>query len=118
MAQQIKRRQHMRYPVSLTVTVQTAGWRRFGTMYDVSRGGAFIGLDSPPAAGTTVSIALAFEDGAALTLRGEVKHAHVDDPRKLVSGFGMEFQAVAGEDERRLVHVLDRARKGENPRAP
>jgi hypothetical protein len=111
-----KRRRHARQPLSLTVGIHTAAGRAFGTLYDLSRHGAFVAIEPPPGAGTRLVLVLRMQDGTELKLPGEVRHSMSDDSPKLVSGVGVEFAELDDPTANRLAGLLERLRRGQDPR--
>ena len=111
-----KRRRQTRLPLSLTVGIHTAAGRSFGTLYDISRSGAFVAIDPPPGAGSQLTLAVRMNDGSELRLAAEVKHSMGDDSPKLVSGVGIEFRDLDEPTATRLDQLLERLRRREDPR--
>ncbi|HJZ87917.1 MAG TPA: PilZ domain-containing protein [Polyangia bacterium] len=113
-----RRRGHARHPLSLTVGVHTHAGRVFGTLYDLSRTGAFLALDPPPGAGARLVLAIHLRDGSELRLNAQVVHSMSDHSPRLVSGVGLVFGPLDPASAERLDALLERLRRREDPRGP
>src|SRR2546423_5065054 len=111
-----RRRRHTRHTLSLTVGVHTGAGRIFGTLYDISRTGAFIAIEPPPGAGSRLVLAIRLNDGIELKLPAQVRHSMGDDSPKLVSGVGIEFEEFDPLTVERFELLLERIRRKEDPR--
>lgn len=81
-------RAHRRIQVNMPVCWRLDGSQHFSRVHDLSRGGAFVISDEPPAVGRSIELELG-NRRQALRLRGVV--ARVDD-REGRRGFGIRFQ--------------------------
>ena len=115
-------RRHLRYPGTLTVQVSGDGVRRFGTIFDVSAGGAFLAVSPLPAIGSVVRIGVVPGSARRLTLTADVRYycTGLRGPRGL-EGVGVAWRDL-GAEELAFVHdLLARAsagrplREGESP---
>lgn len=96
-----ERREHPRFRVVATVEVEDAGQRsvRSGTMHDVSLGGAYIEMESPPPQGSRLHVLVMRADEAPMSLPATVvRHAGEGD-------MGIAWDDLA-EDEQRSVQSL------------
>jgi len=98
------------------VGVYTGAGRIFGTLYDISRTGAFIAVEPPPGAGSRVVLTIRLNDGSELRLPALVRHSMGDDSPKLVSGVGIEFDDLEAATIERFELLLERVRRKEDPR--
>jgi hypothetical protein len=105
-------RRHPRYRGILTVQVRWGVSSAFGTLYELSEGGAFVEFSPLPPVGTVVSL-LIVTDGLRHELRGEVRYRLATEvgPRGL-EGVGLSWHEH-GPAERALVsRLLERAQAG------
>jgi hypothetical protein len=101
-----------RFGGSLTVQVTGDGTRRFGTIYEISAGGAFLEVSPLPAVGSHVDIEVML-DGVRHVLAAEVRYRTASDigPRGL-EGIGVAW-IEGGAAARELVALLvERAQLG------
>jgi Tfp pilus assembly protein PilZ len=102
-------RDHKRFPAALPVEYSVAGSAevRYSLVDDLGAGGCFILAGTPPAVGTRVVLRISAPDGGELRIEGVVawvrEGAH--------GGFGVDFDAVAGDDGRRLRRLLRHAQE-------
>jgi len=102
-------RRHERFPADHKAKLTIAEKPQVvGLAEDLSAGGAFVRIDSPPAKGTPVRLELESEGGAAIELLGEV--AWVRDGGTQDPGVGIRFHRDAS-DVKRLRTLLRRARE-------
>jgi hypothetical protein len=105
-------RRHERFPGTLTVQVGGDGTHRFGTIYEVSLGGAFLEVSPLPAIGAAVDVTIV-ESGLRHVLRAEVRYREASEigPRG-VEGVGISWRELT-EDGRSLVdRLVGRAQLG------
>src|SRR5688572_11050465 len=93
MAEAQELRRHDRFGGTLTVQVTSDGTQRFGTVYEVSLGGAFLEVSPLPAVGALVEIIIV-EGGLRHTLRAEVKYRAASE----AGARGLEGAGVAWAD--------------------
>jgi hypothetical protein len=98
------------------VGVHMSVGRYYGVLYDVSSGGAFLAVEPVPTAGSSVTIVIRFNDASELVLGAKVVHTQGDASGKLVAGVGVEFENPSEADAQRLQALVDKLRRGENPR--
>lgn len=103
-----RRRLHERYRGSLTVQLERDGVRRFATIYDMSRGGAFLEIHPAPPPGTSLTIFIARPDGRALSFPCEARHSRFDRDLDL-SGVGVAWGDLDDEARAYLDELLARA---------
>ncbi len=110
-------RRHERYGGSLTVQVAGDGTRRFGTIYEVSAGGAFLEVSPLPAVGTEVEVIITRTDGARLLMRAAVRYyaSGLQGPRGL-EGVGIEWTELGAEERAFVDEMLARAQEGRSLR--
>jgi hypothetical protein len=115
----VERRRYARYPVALAVRVGASSGARFGTMYDISVGGAFVALDPAVPVHSALTITILLHDHSELVLDGEVRHASSAPGASAdrVSGIGVEFRLADPKARRRLVSLVERVRQSQDPRA-
>jgi hypothetical protein len=118
-AEPAERRRYARYPVSLAVRVGGSSGARFGTMYDISVGGAFVALEPSVPVHSALTITILLHDRSELVLDGEVRHASgaAGTSTDRVGGVGVEFRLVDPKARRRLVSLVERVRQSQDPRA-
>jgi PilZ domain-containing protein len=105
-------RRHARYHGTLTVKVMGDGTQRFGTIYEISEGGAFLEVSPLPPVGAMVEVTIN-ADGERHRLEAEVRYRAASEvgPRGL-EGVGVEWREV-GEPARALLsRLLERAQTG------
>lgn len=101
-----------RFGGSLTVQVMGDGTRRFGTIYEISVGGAFLEVSPLPAVGGRVTIEIVV-DGARRVLSAEVRYRVSGDvgPRGL-EGIGVAWLDLAAADKELVAVLCERAQMG------
>jgi hypothetical protein len=101
-----------RFGGSLTVQVSGDGTRRFGTIYELSAGGAFLEVSPLPAVGTHVDIEIVV-DNVRHVLVAEVRYRVASDagPRGL-EGIGVAWLNLEGRDCDLVALLLERASMG------
>jgi PilZ domain len=106
-------RRHPRYPGTLTVQVFRDGAPpAFGTIYEISAGGAFLEVTPIPPVGGTIAIEV--RDGARrVRLPAEVRYyvSAIDGPRGL-GGVGLLWKDLAGDSEALVNVLVERAAAG------
>ncbi len=112
MAEPQELRRHERYAGTLTVQVAGDGTQRFGTIYEISLGGAFLEVSPLPAVGVLVDIHVV-EGGARHTLHAEVKYRVASDvgPRG-IEGVGVSFRDLEPESRSLVERLVGRAQAG------
>ena len=102
-----------RFGGTLTVQVTGDGTRRFGTIYEISAGGAFLEVSPLPAVGGHVDIEVVL-DGIRHNLRAEVRYRVAGDvgPRGL-EGIGVAWLALGPAEQEVVTRLLDRAQQGQ-----
>ncbi len=102
-----------RYGGSLTVQVTGDGTRRFGTIYEISAGGAFLEVSPLPAVGGHVAIEIVV-DNVRRVLHAEVRYRVATDvgPRGL-EGIGVAWLELGAPDKELVALLLDRAQLGQ-----
>jgi hypothetical protein len=112
MADPQENRRHDRFPGTLTVQVTGDGTQRFGTIYEVSLGGAFLEVSPLPAVGNVVDIVVV-ESAARTIVRAEVRYRVASDVgARGIEGVGVSWREL-GPDGRALVErLVGRAQAG------
>jgi len=102
-------RRHDRYQSTLTVRVGGDGTQRYGTIYQISAGGAFLEVSPLPVVGTLVEIVVVV-DGASHALGAEVRYRCAGDagPRG-IDGVGVAWTDLNAEQRAVVDTVLERA---------
>jgi len=102
-----------RFGGTLTVQVTGDGTRRFGTIYEISAGGAFLEVSPLPAVGGHVDIEVVL-DGIRHNLRAEVRYRVAGDvgPRGL-EGIGVAWQELGPAEQEIVTRLLERAQQGQ-----
>jgi hypothetical protein len=105
-------RRHDRFPGSLTVQVTGDGTQRFGTIFQVSLGGAFLEVSPLPAVGAVVELRV-LEGGTHQTLRAEVRYRAATDagPRGL-EGVGVSWRELTPDGRGLVERIVARAQVG------
>ena len=110
-------REHSRYPVVLPVGVKLESWDQYAVVYtkNLSRGGLFIRMSSPPPVGTALSVRLGLPDGNVVEIEGEV--AHVVAPERALEegrqpGCGVRFVGFDEEQQRLFAALFARVKTG------
>jgi PilZ domain len=112
MAQGPDNRKHIRFPGTLTVKVVGDGTQRFGTIYEISTGGAFLEVSPLPAVGAFVDISISC-DGERHTLRAEVRYRAASEvgPRGL-EGVGVAWHELSAGARALIDRLVERAQSG------
>jgi PilZ domain len=102
-----------RYGGTLTVQVTGDGSRRFGTIYEISAGGAFLEVSPLPKVGGRVDIEVVL-DGVRHILRAEVRYRVAGDlgPRGL-EGIGVAWLDLFPGEQEVVARLLERAQQGQ-----
>ena len=105
-------RRHERFRGTLTVAVSGDGTQRFGTIYEVSMGGAFLEVSPLPPVGGVVELRVV-EGGAQTTLRAEVRYRASNDvgPRGL-EGVGVSWRDLTPDGRALVERIVARAQVG------
>jgi hypothetical protein len=105
-------RKFARFYGTLTVKVVGDGTQRFGTIYEISLGGAFLEVSPLPAVGALIDVAISC-DGERHVLRAEVRYRAASDvgPRGL-EGVGVEWQDPPPAAKALIERLIDRASTG------
>jgi len=105
-------RRHDRFPGTLTVQVTGDGTQRFGTIFQVSLGGAFLEVSPLPPVGSIVELRVV-EGGARHTLHAEVRYRAANDvgPRGL-EGVGVSWRDLSAEGRGLVERIVARAQVG------
>jgi PilZ domain len=112
MAQPPENRRHDRFRGTLTVQVVGPATHTFGTIYEVSEGGAFVEVSPLPPVGAHIRVDV-LVDGVRNSLPAVVRYrlATETGPRGL-EGVGVEWTELS-PDERELVgRLVERAQAG------
>lgn len=105
-------RRHERFSGTLTVQVTGDGTQRFGTIYEVSLGGAFLEVSPLPAVGATVAINVV-ENGERLTLHAEVRYRVASDMgARGIEGVGVSWRELSMEGRALVERLVGRAQIG------
>ena len=112
MAQPIENRRHPRYRGTLTVQVISSATHTFGTLYEISAGGAFIEISPLPQVGTIVTVAIQV-DGERMNLPAEVRYRLATEvgPRGL-EGVGVCWTELTPAETDMVLRVVERAQTG------
>lgn len=105
-------RRHDRFPGTLTVQVTGDGTQRFGTIFEVSMGGAFLEVSPMPAVGSLVELRV-LESGERQVLRAEVRYRAGNDtgPRG-IEGVGVSWRELSPEGRLLVERIVGRAQVG------
>jgi hypothetical protein len=105
-------RRHDRFRGTLTVKVTGDGTHRFGTIYEVSSGGAFLEVSPLPTIGAIVNVDILI-DGERVTLRAEVRNRSASEhgPRGF-PGVGVAWKDLGPEEASLVDRLVDRAQTG------
>lgn len=109
-------RRHERYPSTLTVQVSGDGTTRFGTIYEVSQGGAFLEVSPLPSVGGAIAVMISIGD-RRVRLEAEVRYytSAMTGPRGL-EGVGVAWIAPDDDAQKLLTEWLERAKDGKRLR--
>jgi hypothetical protein len=112
MAETQELRRHERFAGTLTVQMSGDGTQRFGTLYEVSLGGAFVEVSPLPAVGATVDVVV-LEGGARHLLRAEVKYRVASDAgSRGLEGVGLSWADLAPDGAALVERLVARAAAG------
>jgi len=112
MAEAQEFRRHERYAGTLTVQMTGDGTQRFGTVYEVSLGGAFVEVSPLPAVGALVEIVV-LEGGVRQKLRAEVKYRVASDiGARGIEGVGLSWFELPLEGRELVERLVTRAAAG------
>jgi hypothetical protein len=106
-------RRHERYSATLTVQVTGGGTQRFGTIYEVSLGGAFLEVSPLPPVGTLIQIIITRGDGSRSHLAADVRYyaSGLTGPRGL-EGVGIAWHELGPEEIALVEDLVARAQSG------
>lgn len=106
-------RRHERFRGTLTVQIVGDGAQRFGTLYEISEGGAFLEVSPLPPIGAAIGI-VAICDGEQAMLPALVRYRLASDlGTRGLEGVGLSWDELE-EDARALVErLLARAQSGQ-----
>ncbi len=112
MSQPTDSRRHERFCGTLTVQVVGDGTHRFGTLYEISVGGAFIEVSPLPAVGAAIAVTV-ISDGERIVLPAEVRYRLASElgPRGL-EGVGVEWGELGPDEKDMLDRFIARAQAG------
>jgi hypothetical protein len=112
MAEPQELRRHERYGGTLTVQVTADGTQRFGTVYEVSLGGAFLEVSPLPAADATVDLIIV-EGGRRHTLRASVKYRMASEAgARGIEGVGVAWGELDADGRALVERLVARAAAG------
>jgi uncharacterized protein (TIGR02266 family) len=102
-------REHKRFPASLAVGYTRDGGaeEHKGIVDDLGAGGTFVVTETPPPVGTRVKLTIEVPESRPVTADGVV--AWVKTGPGADAGFGVDFDALEGDDGRRLRALLRKA---------
>ena len=105
-------RRHERFRGTLTVQVSGDGTSRFGTIYEVSLGGAYLEVSPLPAVGAVIEVRVV-EGGARHTLYGEVRYREASDlGARGGEGVGVSWRELSTEGRSLVERLVGRAQLG------
>jgi hypothetical protein len=112
MAQPPENRRHQRFRGTLTVQVVSSATHSFGTLYEISEGGAFIEISPLPAVGAIITVGL-LVDGERMSLPAEVRYRLATEvgPRGL-EGVGVCWTELTVPEKDMITRVVERAQAG------
>ena len=117
MAEPQEFRRHERYAGTLTVQMTGDGTQRFGTLYEISLGGAFVEVSPLPAIGALVDIVVV-EGGTRQILRAEVKYRVASDVGiRGIEGVGLAWSDLSLDGRALVERLVSRAAAGKPLRA-
>ena len=105
-------RRHERFAGTLTVKVEGDGTQRYGTIYEISQGGAFLEVSPLPIVGGLIRIVIN---------EGKIRHALGAEVRYRVSseigprgieGVGVSWIDPTPEQEQLIARLVERAQTG------
>lgn len=102
------RRQHERYPTELSVDYGSGETFLFAYITNISEMGIFIRSDDPAPVGTRLRLRFADDDGAPLSIEGEVVWVNPlrTDGDNVNPGMGIRFQDLSLEVRERIVSLV------------
>jgi PilZ domain len=105
-------RRHERFRGTLTVQVVSHSTQTFGTLYEISEGGAFIEVSPLPPVGTIITIAI-LVDSQRLSLPAEVRYRLATEvgPRGL-EGVGVSWTELTPSEQEVVNRLVERAQAG------
>jgi hypothetical protein len=111
-------RRHERFRGTLTVQVVGDGTHRFGTLYEISVGGAFLEVSPLPPVGAAIAVTVV-SDGERISLPAEVRYRLASElgPRGL-EGVGVEWGELGPEETALVERLIVRAQAGKPLRSP
>jgi len=105
-------RRHERFRGTLTVRVSGDGTRRFGTIYEISLGGAYLEVSPLPAVGAVIELTVV-EGGARHSLRAETRYREASDVgARGVEGVGVSWIELSPEGRTLIERMVGRAQAG------
>lgn len=108
MTDSTRTRSSPRLPVVLPVTYENEGALARDVVTNIGEGGLFIRTSKPLPIGTTIDMAIHFDEGEPLVQRGRVTWA-----RGLpADGMGVRFESPV---DPRIAHILATKKSAENP---
>ena len=112
MADPNEHRRHERFRGTLTVQVVGDGTQRFGTLYEISAGGAFLEVSPLPAAGAEIRIGVV-TDGERTFLPAQVRYRLASElgPRGL-EGVGVAWGDLSPAEKQLVDRLIGRAQAG------
>jgi hypothetical protein len=101
-----------RFTGTLTVQIAGDGTQRFGTIYEISMGGAFMEVSPLPAVGAVIKVRIT-RGGRAHHLAAEVRYyvSGIDGPRGL-EGVGIAWRDLAPAERMLMEELVARAQSG------
>lgn len=111
-------RRYERYPSTLTVQVTGDGTTRFGTIYEISLGGAFLEVSPLPEVGANVTVVVTLPAGR-FVFQAEVRYyaSGLSGPRGM-EGVGVAWLSPGAPEQAILADFVERARSGRPLRDP
>jgi len=105
-------RRHDRFRGTLTVQVVSPDTHTFGTIYEISEGGAFLEVSPLPSVGVIIGVQV-LVDCVRSSLPAEVRYRLSTEtgPRGL-EGVGVAWQELSATDGELLGRLIDRAQAG------
>jgi len=112
MHQPPENRRHDRFRGTLTVQVVGPATHSFGTIYEVSEGGAFIEVSPLPPVGAIIRVQVVV-DGKRAALAAEVRYrlATESGPRGL-EGVGVQWVTLTDAERELVARLIERAQAG------
>ena len=105
-------RRHDRFRGTLTVQVVSPATQTFGTLYEISEGGAFLEVSPLPPVGAAISVHV-LVDGERMVLPAEVRYRLSTEtgPRGL-EGVGVSWEEVGSLEREMIARLVERAQAG------